>query len=594
MTTHTQTHQLNNELTLHDTAQTPLTINAITLTLTTQNDTLIESRLTFQVTPELYQHIHTAALFNLQPELRGSLTHGEFDNQTHIEIITSLKPEFLPHLDNAANYLQQLSQTEPNHPILFTENWLALEVSQPRLPIATGYTTFWNYLNFAAITGNNIDSEQISTAIFNFFQNWAETNLASMTNNAISQALSEVTQGLEEWVDMSISSLTADTLNQAITEMANALEKIAESTENQQNIFEEIVNFFIADEWPYSKIPDETALQTAFSGENGTYNCYALLRNQQQFVFYSVCPQIVGENQRLAMAEFITRANYGMIIGNFELDFDQGEIRYKTSIDVSEIHLNFDCLKNLVYTNVAMMDKYLPGIMSVINVELLPTSAINHVEIDPNIPEPVTENPSSLTVISYEVQPELVITNAQQQIKEADRQPHILTKLTPEEIGQFYQALQTMQPYQRKQIQAMTEKIKRLMIARLGDLGAEVFDQAVNFFITTKLAGKNLKLIQRYSGIAGRTGLLLQKLDIWIKQYGDNNNYAELTTAMADLETLFWSTDERLAELPTDKFEGEKELKLLIEIEKFREELAFYERFVKNLDENPDRGFNFN
>ncbi|AFZ26468.1 hypothetical protein Cylst_4378 [Cylindrospermum stagnale PCC 7417] len=60
MTTHTQTHQIKTELTLHDTAQTPLTIHAITLNLTTQNDTPIESHLTFQINPELYQRIYPA------------------------------------------------------------------------------------------------------------------------------------------------------------------------------------------------------------------------------------------------------------------------------------------------------------------------------------------------------------------------------------------------------------------------------------------------------------------------------------------------------------------------------------------------------
>ncbi|MBD0342851.1 MAG: YbjN domain-containing protein, partial [Microcoleus sp. Co-bin12] len=58
------------------------------------------------------------------------------------------------------------------------------------------------------------------------------------------------------------------------------------------------------------------------------------------------------------------RANYGTIIGNFELDFASGEIRYKTSIDVEGSTLTFPQIKQLVYTNVMMMDRYLPGIMS--------------------------------------------------------------------------------------------------------------------------------------------------------------------------------------------------------------------------------------
>lgn len=43
----------------------------------------------------------------------------------------------------------------------------------------------------------------------------------------------------------------------------------------------------------------------------------------------------VPEDRRLALAEFLTRANYGLFIGNFEMDWQDGEVRYKTSIDVA-------------------------------------------------------------------------------------------------------------------------------------------------------------------------------------------------------------------------------------------------------------------
>ena len=65
------------------------------------------------------------------------------------------------------------------------------------------------------------------------------------------------------------------------------------------------------------------------------------------------------------MAEFITRANYGMIVGNFELDFSDGEVRYKTSVDVEGSEVTHALVKGLVYANVLTMDRYLKGIMAV-------------------------------------------------------------------------------------------------------------------------------------------------------------------------------------------------------------------------------------
>lgn len=80
------------------------------------------------------------------------------------------------------------------------------------------------------------------------------------------------------------------------------------------------------------------------------------------------------------MAEFLTRANYGMLIGNFEMDFTDGEIRYKTSIDVEGDRLTSPLMQQIVYANVRTMDRYLPGIRKVIETDLTPAEIIASIE----------------------------------------------------------------------------------------------------------------------------------------------------------------------------------------------------------------------
>ena len=161
----TENCYLNSELTLHDRTHSPLPIHAVTLTLTKQDDTLSECRLNFQVSPELYQRIETEALFNLKPELRGSLSAGDFQPEPDIEIEATLQPDLLPrlaehttNLEEAAAYLQNLSQEQPDNPLLSTESWFALHVKQLRESGETGYSTFWAYLNPSVITQDNISS----------------------------------------------------------------------------------------------------------------------------------------------------------------------------------------------------------------------------------------------------------------------------------------------------------------------------------------------------------------------------------------------------------------------------------------------------
>jgi hypothetical protein len=344
--------------------------------------------------PELYQRIDTEALFNLKPELRGSLSAGGFQPEPDIEIEATLQPDLLPrlaehttNLEEAAAYLQNLSQEQPDNPLLSTESWFALHVKQPQESGETGYSTFWAYLNPSVISQDNISSEQISQGMVNFFKDWTDANLSELNQNTISESLEEITKAFEEWTDTTLSQ-TQNAISEALEEVTSAFEELAdtlsETTEDatsSKQILEEIIDFFTEDDWPYTKIKGEPVLLTAFQGENGKWNCSAKARVQQeQFIFYSICPINAPENKRLAMAEFLTRANSGMIIGNFELDFADGEIRYKTSIDVQGDFLSFELIKQLVYANVTMMDEYLPGIISVINGEVSPEDAIAQIE----------------------------------------------------------------------------------------------------------------------------------------------------------------------------------------------------------------------
>lgn len=386
--------QLNTELTLRARSHSPLPIHTVTLTLTKQDDTLSECRLTFQVSPELYQRIETEALFNLKPELRGSLSAGDFQPEPDIEIEATLQPDLLPrlaehttNLEAAATYLHNLSQEQPDNPLLSTESWFALHVKQPRESGETGYSTFWAYLNPSVITQDHISSEQITQGMVKFFKDWTDANLLELNQNTISESLEEITKAFEKWTDTTLSE-TQNAISEALEEVTSAFEELAdtlsETTEDatsSKQILEEIIDFFTEDDWPYTKIKGEPVLLTAFQGENGKWNCSAKARvEQEQFVFYSICPINAPENKRLAIAEFLTRANSGMIIGNFELDFADGKIRYKTSIDVQGDFLSFELIKQLVHANVTMMDEYLPGIRSIIDGDVSPEDAIAQIE----------------------------------------------------------------------------------------------------------------------------------------------------------------------------------------------------------------------
>ncbi|MEQ9235912.1 YbjN domain-containing protein [Coleofasciculus sp. E2-BRE-01] len=390
----TDKYQLNNELTLRNHFQSSLTIYSVSLSLTQQDEEIIECRLTFQVTPELYHRIDTEALFNLKPEVRTPFTNGDFQPSPDIQIEASLKPDLLPLLlekatnaEEVATYLVNLSQKQPEltskstneksgtqetdespdnyqspYSLLSTESWLALSVKQPQESGETGYRTFWSYLSPQALSKETSDSEEISQAITNFFTDLVGGSLDTVAKDFANETIGSISNFFQE--------LAQDTP-----------EPTPQDTITTQPIFQTMVNFFTEDDWSYAKIQGEPALYLAFEGDNGSWNCYAKAReDEEQFVFYSICPIKVPKAKRRILGEFIARANYGMMIGNFELDFTDGEIRYKTSIDVEGDRLSLALLKRLVYANVTMMDEYLPGIKLVLESGMSPEEAIAQIE----------------------------------------------------------------------------------------------------------------------------------------------------------------------------------------------------------------------
>ncbi|MED5371818.1 MAG: YbjN domain-containing protein [Myxococcota bacterium] len=147
------------------------------------------------------------------------------------------------------------------------------------------------------------------------------------------------------------------------------------------SLFDDVVAFFDSDDWKTQRMDDPSALVMGFVGDSARWQCYCKVREEQhQILFYSIAPVAVPEEQRAQVSEFITRANYGLIVGNLEMDFVDGEVRYKSAIDVEGAEFSPALVRNLVYANVLTMDRYLPGLLAMIHGDASASDAIAKVE----------------------------------------------------------------------------------------------------------------------------------------------------------------------------------------------------------------------
>ena len=119
--------------------------------------------------------------------------------------------------------------------------------------------------------------------------------------------------------------------------------------------------------WTFAEKPDRPYLRMASGGTNGSHSCLLHVRSDFPMIaFYSYVQCLVPEEKRPAMAEFLNRVNYGLWLGNLELDFADGEVRYKTTLSLADGVLTTGMLADLVYANVQTLDRYLTGIMSML------------------------------------------------------------------------------------------------------------------------------------------------------------------------------------------------------------------------------------
>jgi hypothetical protein len=382
----TENYPTNSKFTLYDSSNAPLTVHSLNLALTKKDDEIIECRLTFQINLELYQRIDSNFLFNLNPVVRISPIGGDFQSEPNIQIEASLKPDLLPHLieyattaDEAAAYLFQ--QNYPN-PLLATENWLALSVKQSQKSSEVGYHTFWTHFSLLGLSMASSSQDEISESITNFFQDLVSLGLDASTKEITPASIGEVAKFFRDLAETTSQTKPPTHPIRKPEEKPNAINRYTAST---QPIFAAMVNFFKEDNWHYVQLQGQSVLRLAFEGKNGKYDCYAqAIEEQQQFIFYSIGSIKIPKSKRRGIGEFLSRANYGMIIGNFELNFDNGEIRYKTSTNVKNHSLDADTIRPLVYTNVKMIDKYLPGIIAVAKSGMSPAEAIAQIETQIN------------------------------------------------------------------------------------------------------------------------------------------------------------------------------------------------------------------
>lgn len=137
-------------------------------------------------------------------------------------------------------------------------------------------------------------------------------------------------------------------------------------------------------EWQFHEL-DNATIRLDVDGQAATWSTMVkCIDEHQQIMIYSICPNKAKADKLIAIQEFLTRANFGLKFGNFELDLADGEVRFKTSIQFAgEVDPDL-MIENYLSLNIVTFDRYLPGILQVMFTDVTPECAIAAIE-SPNV-----------------------------------------------------------------------------------------------------------------------------------------------------------------------------------------------------------------
>lgn len=127
-----------------------------------------------------------------------------------------------------------------------------------------------------------------------------------------------------------------------------------------------ILQFLDRDKWKYQVDPEKNVISTGIKLKGKFQSTRALIfLNDNRYTVLELVSDRVNELYRDEMAKLLTRINCGLAYGSFEMDYRDGSLRYKFSVDCDGCLPSLKVVQDSLIIPAMMLDQFCDMILGI-------------------------------------------------------------------------------------------------------------------------------------------------------------------------------------------------------------------------------------
>lgn len=147
------------------------------------------------------------------------------------------------------------------------------------------------------------------------------------------------------------------------------------------NVSNSVLDYFKSKNFDFDFDPEKGIITTAFPTDSKLGSVDIRIRFLADgYISHATAKINADEASRDKVAEYLMRANYGLRMGNFEMDFRDGEIRFKSFCRSGDTVLNDDQITDSFILPIVQFDTYGDNLLAVLFGMKEPDEAIKDAE----------------------------------------------------------------------------------------------------------------------------------------------------------------------------------------------------------------------